>query len=373
MDQQTKIPMFYPMITAEAISRATDVLCSRWVGEGDVVKEFEQALSERFGFRYPLALCNGTAALHLALVLAGVGPGDEVVTTPMTCTATNMPIIQQYAMPVFVDIQYETGNIDPSKIEAAITERTRAIMVVHWGGYPCDLAEVHDVASRYALPVIEDGAHALGATYQGCPIGNISQYTMFSFQAIKQLTTVDGGLLTVANESDHTDGRIRRWFGIDRVNRTPSDVWPGYYEWPQVALGFKYHMNNLCAAIGLGNLSAWDKIIDWRRWVVEQYRTELADVPGVTLFERKPDRVSGDWLFTMHVEDRANFHRMMAGQGIETSVCHIRNDLHPVFGHVRDDLPVLDRYVQTYISIPLHNNMTAADVAHVINAIKGGW
>jgi len=368
-----KVVMFYPYINEAAIERAVAVLRSRWIGEGDTVKEFEQALCDRFGFVHALALCNGTAGLRLALAVAGVGPGDEVITTAMTCTATNTPILEQFATPVFADIQLMTGNIDPADIEHRITERTRAIMCVHWGGYPCDMNEIMEIAEKRDLPVVVDGAHALGASYRGRPVGDIADFTMFSFQAIKQLTTVDGGLLTMWSDDYYTEARIRRWFGIDRINRTPSTEWPGYHDWPQELTGYKYHMNNVTAAIGLGNLEDIDLLLDRRHEIVKRYRRALAEVPGVCLFQQDTDRVSGDWLFTIHVERRSDFHRALLSRGIETSCCHIRNDLHPVFGPLRDDLPTLDCYQNTYISIPLHNHLTDEDVEYVIDSIKQGW
>ncbi len=367
------VVMFYPYISEDAIRQATAVLRSRWVGEGAVVKKFEAALCDKFGFHYALALCNGTAGLRLALAVAGVGPGDEVITTAMTCTATNTPILEQYAKPVFADIQWGTGNIDPTDIEHRITERTKAIMMVHWGGYPCDLQEIHEIAGRHNLPVIEDGAHALGASYHARPIGTISPFTMFSFQAIKQLTTVDGGLLMMVNRETYDEARIRRWFGIDRDNRVPSERWPGYKAWDQAQVGYKYHMNNVNAALGLGNMEHIDDILARRYQIVARYRQALESVPGITLFERQDDRASGDWLFTMHVENRMDFHRALLERGVESSVCHIRNDLHPVFGPLRDDLPNLDRYQKTYISIPLHDHLTDEDVEYVIEIVRRGW
>lgn len=367
-----RIAMFKPFVSAESVDLVSQVLVSGWIGEGPRVKAFECAMRNRFGFRYALALNSGTAGIRLALALAGVGPGDEVITTPQTCTATNTAILEQYATPVFADIQYATGNLDPYDIEHRITPRTKAIMCVHWAGYPCDLAEIHMVAQKYSLPVIEDAAHALGATYRGQPIGTVSPYTMFSFQAIKQLTTGDGGLLTVLDEAAYHEGRRRRWFGIDRDNRRVREE-DGYAVWEQSEVGYKYQMNDIAAAIGLGNLQHIDDLLSQRHFTVDHYREELRAVPGVVLFERRPDRQSGDWLFTMHVERRGDFRRMMNANGIDTGVAHIRNDVHPVFGGRRADLPVTDAYEQTQISIPLHNWLTYEDECRVIAAIREGW
>lgn len=367
-----RIRMFQPYVNDKARELVDETLQSGWIGEGPKVRQFETMLNDRFLFENCLALNSGTAALHLALVLAGVGPGDDVVTTAMTCTATNMPILQQYARPVFADIQYETGNIDPESLEAAITEKTKAIMLVHWAGYPADMNEISEISRRYKIPVIEDGAHALGATYKRRAIGTISRFTMFSFQAIKQLTTGDGGLLTFTDEDDYDSAYRRRWFGIDRKGRRVRQE-DGYAYTDQHELGFKYHMNDIAASIGIGNMYDIDELLNRRHVIANRYRMHLSGVPGVTLFKKDRDRTSGDWLFTIHVERRGDFRRMMTEAGIDTTVAHVRNDSHQIFGGLRDNLPNLERYSKTNISIPLHNHLSDSDVDRVISAIKGGW
>jgi len=342
-----------------------------WIGEGPKVKEFEAKLSKRFGFPYAVALNSGTAALRLALAMCGVGPGDEVITVAQTCTATNTPILEQFATPVFADIQYETGNLDPNDIEHRITEHTKAVMCVHWAGYPCDMAELRAVADRYALPVIQDGAHALGAMYHDLPIALASDFFMTSFQAIKQLTCGDGGLLSVRTQQDYDEARRRRWFGIDRDNRVRRE--DGYAFWDQSEVGYKMQMNDVAASIGLGNLASIDTILSRRAQIAQRYRDTLDGVPGVTLFERRADRESANWLFTMHVERRDEFCRMMAGKGIEVGVVHIRNDVHTIFGPRREDLPNTDRYEQTHVSIPLHNHLRDAEIEYVIRCVQEGW
>jgi perosamine synthetase len=368
---ERRIVMFYPYVNERAVDLVSETLRSRWIGEGPRVRQFEDALCAKFDFPYAVALNSGTAALQLALTIACVGPGDEVITTAQTCTATNMAIMGQFAQPVFADVQYRTGNLDPADIEHRVTERTKAILCVHWAGYPCDMDEIQDIANRHGLYVIEDAAHALGATYRGRSIGMISDFTMFSFQAIKQLTTGDGGLLTVLNTSHYDEARRRRWFGIDRRKRRKR--LDGYAFWNQREVGFKMHMNDIAASIGLGNLEDIDGVLARRAEIARTYRAALEGVPGVTLFEQRGDRQSGHWLFTLHVERRDDFCRMMRDRGVEVSVAHIRNDLHSIFGPQRDDLPTLDRYSRTHISIPLHNHLSDADVRYVIDCIKGGW
>jgi len=376
---EKKIVMFNPYVNQQAAQNVFDALTHRhedgrlWIGEGPRVREFEDALCEKFGFQYAVALNSGTAGLRLALAMAGVGPGNEVITTAMTCTATNMPILEQFAIPVFADIQYDTGNINPADIEHRITEKTKAIMCVHWGGYPCDMDELEAIAIRHGIPVIEDGAHALGATYKMKPVGTLSRYTMFSFQAIKQLTTGDGGLLTLVSEDDYNRARRLRWFAIDRRWRTTRI--DGYSFWPQDEGGFKMHMNDIAASIGLGNLEDIDWILTRRREIAMRYRHAFSMVAGVGLFRCDDGmlRTSGNWLFTMHVANRDDFCRMMADHGVEVSICHIRCDEHPVFGPRRKDLHALDQYEQSYISIPLHNHLSDEDVEYVIECVKGGW
>lgn len=365
------IVMFYPYVSERSIELAVEMLHSRWIGEGPRVKEFEAALSSRFGFPYCVALNSGTSAIRLALAMSGVGPGDEVLSVAQTCTATNTPILEQFAVPVFADIQYETGNVDPSDIEHRITGRTKAIIVVHWAGYPVDLDEVHEIACRHGLLVIEDAAHALGATYKGHPIGAISDFTAFSFQAIKQLTCADGGLLTMLTQDRRDEARRRRWFGIDRINRVKQ--LDGYSYWNQSEVGYKYQMNDIAASIGLGNLEEIDHILTMRKRYADRYYEALYDVSGVTLFRREMNRTSGHWLFTIHVERRDDFCRMMQSKNIEVSVCHIRNDRHSIFGPLRTDLPNTDRYAKTNISIPLHNHLMPEDIEYVIEAIRSGW
>ena len=366
-----RVRMFKPWMSARAIAHAVDVLRSDWIGEGPKVAEFQAALEQKFGYRYVVALNSGTAGLHLALLLAGVGAGDEVITTPMTCTATNHPILQAGATPVFADIQYLTGNLDPEDVERRITGRSKAILCVHWGGYPCDLDRLDAIARRHNLALIQDGAQALGATFRGKPLSGWGDYLMVSFQAIKIITCVDGGMLSCPDEDRYREALRRRWYGIDRERRRPTPE--GYYDWLVDEVGYKYHMNDVAAAIGLANLTHFEGLHNHRLEIVARYRAALGDVPGVTLFESKGDREGTGYLFTLHVERRAEFCAMMDRRGIDVSIVHRRNDLDPVFGGRRADLPTLDKYENSYISLPLHNHLTSDEVGRVIDAVRGGW
>lgn len=366
-----KVPIMRPYVSERAIASVVETLRSGWIGQGPRVTEFEERFRQLLNAPYSVAVNTCAAGLRLSLALAGVGPGDEVITTPLTWQATNHSILEQYARPVFADVQLGTANIDPSDIEHRITERTKAILCVHWGGYPCDLDELHAIARRHRLVVIEEANEALGATYHGRHIGTISRFTSFSFYAFQTLTTAEGGMLALQVQDDFEAARRRRWFGIDRVRRKP--VVNGYYEYDTWEVGYGYHMTDVTAALGLAHLEDFPALLQRRQAIAERYRQALKGVPGVTLFEYRDDRTSGCGLFTMLVEQRDQFCLAMRARGVEVSVVHVRNDKYTVFGGLRQDLPNLDRVSETYISIPMHNQLTDEDVDYVIACIQRGW
>jgi perosamine synthetase len=365
------IPIFNTYLHPSAHEKVAAVLASTFLSEGKLVKEFETALSQELGFVNPVAVNSGTSALHLAVILAGVQPGDEVICSAQTFVATGTAILQEKAVPVFADIQYETGNICPEAIEQKITERTRAIVVVHWGGYPCDMTEIHNVARKYNLMVIEDAAHAIGATYKGKPIGSISDFTCFSFQAIKHITTGDGGALCCINDNIARQGVVRRWFGIDRANAQPSILGERQYDIANV--GYKYHLNDYAAALGLANLEGFEERLKQRRRYAEIYSAHLRQVPGIRLFESKPDRQSAYWLYGFHVERREDFIHALKDRGITASVIHQRIDRNSVFGGINPDLVNQERFDKTQIHIPMHDALTDDQVNYIVDAIKQGW
>jgi perosamine synthetase len=365
------VPILAVHISERAIERAVATLRSGYVGDGPVVREFEGKVADLVQARHAVAVNSGTSALSLALALYAIGPGDEVITTAQTFVATSHVILAAGATPVYADVQYMTGNMDPADIEGRITPRTKAILPVHWAGYPCDMDEILDIATRHALPVIEDAAQAFGAVYRNRPIGSLSSITCFSFQAVKQLTTAEGGMLTLQVEEDFEAARRRRWFGIDRVRRKP--LINGYYDYDTWEPGYGYHMTDVTAALGLAHLEDLPALLQRRQAIAARYRAALANASGVRLFEQRDDRMSGCGLFTMHVEERDQFCRAMRERGIQVSVVHVRNDQYTIFGGLRDDLPNLDRLSETYISIPMHNRLTDEDVEYVITCILQGW
>ena len=344
-------------------------LLSGFIGQGPRVEEFEKALSARLETPHTVAVNSATSGLQLALRLAGVGEGDEVITTPLTCTATNWPILAQGAIPIWADVDETTANMDPNTIEPLLTPRTKAIMVVHWGGYPADLDDIWAIARKHRLKVIEDAAHAFGSTYKGNPVGTKSDFGVFSFQAIKHMTTVDGGLLVSANNADYRRGRLLRWYGIDRSApredfRCEADI----AEW-----GWKFHMNDVAATIGLEQLKYVDTNIAKHQDNAAFYNRALHNVPGVTLLDLKADRRSASWIYTMKVRDRDRFILAMKERGIMTSRVHERNDKHSTVAAYKRPLPQLDRFITEMVCIPVGWWLSENDRQYIVDSIRNGW
>ncbi len=369
MEEKKPIFMFYPYMPEDVIQNAVETLRTRWIGQGEKVNQVEEKFCNKFKIPYAVSVYSGTGALHLALVLAGLKQGDEVITTPMTCTATNIPILYTGAKPVFADIQEDTMNIDPKDIERKITPKTKAIMCVHWAGYPCDMDEINAIAKKYNLKVIEDAAHALGAKYKGKFIGSISDFSCFSFQAIKQITSIDGGMISMINPEYYKKAKILRWYGIDRDFK--GDI---FWKYHITDIGYKYHMNDVTASLLLTQLDHFDNVIKRRNEIVQRYLKELRGIPGLTLLKRESDRESGNWLFTIQVERREDFINKLKNEEIESHMVHVRNDICPIFGgEKRKDLPIMNKVENKYVSIPLHNHLSDEDVGRIIAVIKSGW
>jgi perosamine synthetase len=362
---------FYTHISNKSLELVSQVLKTTFISAGKIADQFEQELNLKLGLSNPVTVNSGTSALHLSLLLAGVGQGDEVIVPAQTFIATGLVVLMCGAKPIFSDIQYETGNICPKSIREKITNKTKAIIMVHWAGYPCDIDEINKIAKENNLIVIEDAAHALGAIYNGKPIGSISQFTAFSFQAIKHLTTGDGGALCCLNEKEAIIAKKKRWFGIDRQNSLPSILGERIYDVTEV--GYKYHLNDMAAAIGLGNLEDFSSILYRRLQIAKKYKDNLKDVPGLTLLKYTEDRQSAYWLFTILVEERENFIRMLQKKGIPTSVVSLRIDKNSIFGSITRGLINQEKFNKKQVSIPIHSAITDEEVNLIIKSIKEGW
>jgi len=370
MQEGEGIMLFYPNVPQTAVEEVSKVLQSRWIGQGPKVLQFEKEFQQKFlSTHTALAVGSGTDALHLAYILADIKPGDEVIVPVFTCTATNIPLLYQGAKIRFADIEPNTLNIDVNHVRRLVNEKTKAIVCVHYGGLPCDMDELSAIAKQYNIPIIEDSAHALGATYKGKHIGDISDFSTFSFQAIKHITTGDGGMLTLKNKDLVEKTKRIRWFGIDRSAKQMGKWENDIYE-----VGYKYQMTDIAAAMGLAGLHEFDVVLLLRRFLLEQYEQKLANIPGIkVLGTGYTDRVSAAWMCTVEVERRIDFMKKLREYKIETGQVHYRNDRYTIFGGRRDDLPNMDAIEDKYMVLPLHTKMTEEDVNYIAKVIKSGW
>ncbi|HMM77644.1 MAG TPA: DegT/DnrJ/EryC1/StrS family aminotransferase [Gammaproteobacteria bacterium] len=365
------IPLFKVFMAppAAVMPRLQEVLYSGQIGEGEAVAAFERRFGEFLGNPRVLSCSSGTAALHLALLLAGVGPGDEVVSTAMTAEPTNLAIRHAGATPRWADVDPMTGNVTGESVAAALSPRTRAILVVHYGGIPAPLDAIHAVAARHGLPVIEDAAHALGARWRGRPIGTLSPFTMFSLQAIKHLTTVDGGMLALADESLLPRGRRLRWFGIDRAaSRTDVDV---------AEVGFKYHMNNVNATLGLVQIEHVAPMIARHvangRWFDAAFDALARSGSGVERCRVAAEAEPAYWFYTLLCDDAEGLSRHLDAHGIGNSKAHKRNDRHSVFAASRVELPGLDRFYARMLHLPCGWWVDEAARERIVDVVRRGW
>ncbi len=340
------------------------VLYGGMIAEGEQVYRFESEFASVFGLPNALATSSGTGALHIALLLAGVQPGYEVITTSMTAEPTNTTILQVGATPVFADVDARNGNLSPEAVEAAISARTRAILVVHYAGYPVELGRLREIADRHGLQLIEDCAHALGARFDGQPIGTIGDSAIFSLQAIKHMTTVDGGVLTVKDASRLPLARRLRWFGLTKgVPRTEVDI---------TTPGFKYNMNNVTATIGLQQLQGIGEVIEAHVANGRFYDTALPGIPGIAPASVVAGAAPSYWLYTLLADDSDDVERRLASIGVAASKLHRPNHFHSVFAPFRRPLPQLDEFYRRLVHIPCGWWVGAEDRARIVDALRHG-
>jgi dTDP-4-amino-4,6-dideoxygalactose transaminase len=383
------IPLFKVFMSVDVLAPVNKVLMSGFIGQGPRVEEFEGKLKIYFAHEYVITTNAATSAEHIALRMLrtppnspsdgnewqGIEDGDEVLTTALTCTATNWPILANGYKIKWVDVDKNTCNMDLKDLENKITRKTKAIVVVHWGGYPNDLDELKNIQDRtqkkygFKPLIIEDCAHSVGSSYKGKKLGSHGNMCFFSFQAIKHFTTGDGGALIVPEKKYYDRAKLLRWYGIDREHnskdfRCESDI----PEW-----GYKFHMNDINATIGIHNLPHLEKVLASHRANAAYYNQQLLGVKGVTLMEHKTDRESSYWLYTLKVERRDDFMQYMKQCNIMVSRVHERNDIHSCVKEYRTELPNLDSLVNEMICIPNGWWVTEEQRVYIADCIKKGW
>ena len=361
------IPLVKPYIAPreEMMPAIEKILYSGYIAEGEAAWKFEDDFKEFIGNKNVLAVQSGTAALHIALLLLNVGSGDEVISTPMTAEPTNTIIATTGAKIVWADVDPNTGLLDPISVKNKITEKTKAIMLVHYAGMVCDMDSFNKISVETGIPIIEDAAHCLGGMYNGKMVGNNSQYTCFSFQAIKQLTTVDGGAIAFRDEVEVEPARKLRWFGLDKkVSRLENDI---------TRAGYKYGINNLTGIIGQVQLKHEREILDKYISNGKYYDEALKNIPGVKLISYYENTEPSYWLYTLKVEKRDDFMKMMENAGVTASPLHHRSDTHSVFAESKCELPNMDKWYKEFVHIPCGWWVDAEKREKIVETIKKGW
>lgn len=369
-----KINLFKPFMGAAEAAAVKKTLLSGWITLGPRTEEFEQKFAKYVGAKHAVAVNSATAALHLALIVLGVKKGDEVITTPLTFATSAEVVLYVGATPVFADVQEDTLNIDPKSIEKKITKRTKAIQVVHYGGQPCDMDEINRIAKKHKIPVIEDAAHAAGAVYKGKRVGGSGNITCFSFHAVKNLATGDGGMITMNDPKMDAQLRKLRWFGISKSTHEREST--GDYRWDYdiEGGGFKYHMNDINASIGLVQLAKLEAMNKRRAEIAKIYDSyfKKSNAAGTPVLQKAGRKTAGHiYCLKLKDTDRRLLMNYLAAQGISTGV-HYK----PLYYHARykryggkKDTPIVDRVWPTMLSLPMHPALTNADAHRVAKTI----
>jgi dTDP-4-amino-4,6-dideoxygalactose transaminase len=368
-----RIALFRPTVSEDAVEAAADVLRSGWFGSGPIVEEFEREFAAAVEAPEVVAVSSGTAALHLALRVLDLAPGTEVVTTPLTWLSTHHAILYQGCVPVLADIDAATGNLDPASVAERLSERTSAILAVHYGGCPCDLDALRAIARDARVPLVEDCAHAVGASYGSRPIGSANNLQCFSFSPTKNLTCVDGGAVVTGDPAQAERLRRLRSLGLERTaaRRMREQGTPYRERHELMEAGFRYEMNELHAAIGLAQLSRLEAENARRREIAAAYRAGLVDVPGIELLrDEAPGVRSSHHLFVVLAEERARLAEALDRRGVEVGVHYPVNEL---LRTPAGELPAMDRFAERTLSLPMHPSLTDADVAAVVAAVREGW
>ena len=368
-DKKKGTVLFYPYISKKSKKNISKVLSGRWIGQGPMVDKFEKKFEKVISKKHSaIATGSGTDALHLAYILAGLKKGDEVITTVFTCTATNIPFLYMGIKIKFADIDISTMNISVESVKKLISKKTRAIVCVHYGGLPCDMDELQKLAKKYNIPIIEDGAHALGAKYKNKFIGNISDYTTFSFQAIKHFTTGDGGMLTLKNNKKSSKAKRIRWFGINREAKQK-----GVWENDVTEVGYKYQMTDISATLGYDSLNELNKILAHRRKIYDIYLNELSKNKNIICInEDNNKKKHAAWLFTIALEKKDYLQKKLRDYKIETNQVHFRNDKYSIFKKFvkNQKFNNMDKIENEYLVLPIHTKVSVRDAKYICKLIN---
>lgn len=372
------IPYGHQTIDEADIQAVERVLRSDYLTTGPAVGAFEEKVAGYAGAKYAAAVSNGTAALHTACLAAGIGPGDEVITSPITFAASANCVLYCGGRPVFADIDPATYNLSPEEIEKKITPRTKAVIPVHFAGRPCEMDAIGEIAKKHGLTVIEDGAHALGAAYHGRRIGTFSDMTIFSFHPVKPITTGEGGMVVTDDEKLYQRLKLFRSHGITRegweMEGSAPEQGEGWY-YQQVALGFNYRMTDLQAALGASQMDKLDGFLQKRREIAARYSRAFAEVPGIGIPEWPKEMESGWHLYVIRIQEkeRAEVYRRLQEAGIGANVHYIPVYRHPYYqrhGYGEVCCPRAEELYRQIISLPIYPGLTGEEQQQVIDTVR---
>ena len=368
-----------PSFSDEEIEAVAATMRSGWAGTGPRVQEFQRAFADYIGTRHAVAVNSCTAALHLALVAAGLGEGDEVITTPLTFAATANAIVHSGATPVFADIRRDSMNIDPEQVEERISSRTRAILPVHLAGRPCEMDALRQVANRYGLMLIEDAAHAVESRYHGGKIGALGDASCFSFYVTKNMTTIEGGML--CTDQDHIANKAR----VLSLHGMTADAWSrfsdeGYKHYDVIFTGYKYNMTDIQAAIGIRQLAKVEGWLTRRREVWARYDKAFADLPCTRPAPEEPETLHARHLYTLMIDQATagitrdqflqTLHRNGVGSGVHYRSLHVHPYYRKRFGFKPDDFPNALYVGEHTASLPLSPHLTDQQVDRIIGVVR---
>lgn len=367
------IPYGRQSINEQDIEAVVNVLKSDYLTTGPKIAEFERKVADYTGAKYAVAIANGTAALHAACYAAGIGEGDEVITTPITFAASSNCVLYCGGTPVFADINPETYNISSVDIERKITSKTKAIIAVHFTGQPCEMDQIHEIADKHNLIVIEDGAHALGAVYKGKRVGALSDMTTFSFHPVKHITTGEGGMILTDNPKLYERLKLFRTHGITREkNLLTKNDGPWYYE--QLDLGFNYRITDIQCALGTSQMDRLPEFLEKRKKIAEQYNEAFAGNNQIQLPYQKEGCDNAWHLYVIRVKNgnRKEVFEKLRAAGIGVNVHYIPVYQHPYYrshGYAQVICPNAEEYYKECISLPMYPDLKEEEQEYVIKKV----
>jgi len=363
------IPVYRPYHDELEMKYLREVIESGWWGMGPKTLEFEKKFAAYIGSKHALGLNSATAALHLALMCIGVKDA-EVITPSMTFVSTNHAILYNEGIPVFCDVEPDNLNVTAELIEPLITSRTKAIIVVHYGGYACDMDSIMDLARKHKLAVVEDCAHACGGKYKDKMLGSIGDFGSFSFQAVKNLSTGDGGMLTTNNDEWAKRIKKLRWVGIskDTFDRGAGNSYDWFYDVTE--LGYKYHMNDIIAAIGLAQFEKLEWMNDRRRYWSQRYQDAFKDKPAIICPIIKDYMYPACHNFVIKVSNRDQIRKALMEIGITSGVHYYPNHLFEMYKPYYRELPISESIWKTLVTLPLFPAMSEAEFGKIVDCVN---